>query len=342
MIDRLFSVKSYRTPLCFFVIALTALLSSLFFCTYQPLVLEHQRIMKYHLNEQYLSQFHQWMFLLNTTVSPVLHKFSVYHDEYRQSHPFPHLVGDHLFPSSIVAEMMKEFPEDPKFNPNLKKGIDCVEGAECSRDKNHAGVDQFHKPEFFGPATAAVFMFLKSSQFVNSLEQLTGLKGLIPDYLNVESGLHQVMKGGIFGIHSNPAPSKESKPLRQVKVELYLNPDWVDEFAGHLELWSTDLTQCSKAILPTAGRVAIMALTERTFAGHPRPLTSPHHRSRRSLSVTYYTAAEPGASCSYSSCSLLEALPPLTFVSVKCSCADKRCGGDTLKHTNTAIDFAQA
>jgi Rps23 Pro-64 3,4-dihydroxylase Tpa1-like proline 4-hydroxylase len=54
---------------------------------------------------------------------------------------------------------------------------------------------------------------------------------------------------------------------RRVNTFLYVNPDWPDDFGGHLELWDRNMSECRQRISPKLGRfVAFSSLqpTSRT------------------------------------------------------------------------------
>ncbi len=70
---------------------------------------------------------------------------------------------------------------------------------------------------------------------------------------------------------------------------VYLNEDWPEEYGGELELWSRDMQSCERRIRPLAGRCVIFNTTADSFHGHPRPLSCPDGKTRKSIALYYYT-----------------------------------------------------
>ena len=54
-----------------------------------------------------------------------------------------------------------------------------------------------------------------------------------------------------------------------------MNPEWKDEYNGHLMLCDKDKKQCVKKILPILNRCVIFNTTNRSIHGHPKPLNVP-------------------------------------------------------------------
>ena len=130
---------------------------------------------------------------------------------------------------------------------------------------------------------------LNSSTFIRTLEGLTGIENLIPDPSLRGGGLHQILPGGLLGIHADFTHHVKYDLERRVNLLLYLNKDWEDEYGGHLELWNRDASHCVKRIRPTAGRCIIFNTDADSYHGHPRPLTCPEGITRKSIAIYYYT-----------------------------------------------------
>jgi hypothetical protein len=76
-------------------------------------------------------------------------------------------------------------------------------------------------------------------------------------------------------------------------VLLYLNREWEPAWGGELQLWSQNMKRCEQRIVPVFNRLVVFSTTERSFHGHPEPLSCPEDRSRRSLALYYYSAGRP-------------------------------------------------
>ncbi|HEY8180883.1 MAG TPA: 2OG-Fe(II) oxygenase [Thermoanaerobaculia bacterium] len=130
------------------------------------------------------------------------------------------------------------------------------------------------------------------------LEALTGIDGLIPDPYFGGGGLHQIEAGGFLKVHADFNVHPKLKIDRRLNLLLYLNKDWREEYGGHLELWDSEMKACRKRILPVFNRTVVFSTTDTSFHGHPQPLTPPPGRTRKSISLYYYSAGRPASEAS--------------------------------------------
>ena len=195
------------------------------------------------------------------------------HETYTQADPFPHIVIPSFLTDDAVRRVATEFPphetgrySDPQ--SRLKTG--------------------YHLEKIGSPYIHSVINALNSAAFLEFLRALTGIKGLIPDPYQVGGGLHETRRGGHLSIHADFNMHPSLKLKRRLNLILFLNDDWDETYGGHLELWSKDMQQCCKRVLPELGKAIIFNTDQDSFHGHPDPLTCPESRTRRSLALYYY------------------------------------------------------
>jgi 2OG-Fe(II) oxygenase superfamily len=200
--------------------------------------------------------------------------------KFTSADPFPHVVADGLFPEGVLAEVLAEFPEPERAD---WQQFDRATEVKLAL----ADVTQM------GPSTRALLADLNSGPFIEFLETLTGIEGLIPDPHYVGGGLHQIRPGGFLKVHADFNRHKRLQLDRRLNLLLYLNRDWEDDYGGHLELWDRSMSRCAQRVLPVFNRMVVFATTDFSFHGHPEPLTCPPDRARRSLALYYYTNGRP-------------------------------------------------
>jgi hypothetical protein len=265
--------------------------------------------------------------ILNETVPPNLNVILKSHVNY-VTPPFPHFAADNIFPESVLREIIQnEFPDHPTpsnagANKDIKK--DCPRGGLCFNSANQENKIQFSGMQSYGPATVALFTFLKSPVMMHFLEKMSGIYGLIADDMHAGSGLHQTLPGGLLGLHSDFNKHKVTGLHRRVNMFVYLNPDWKESYGGYLELWPKDLSVCQANLLPTLGRFAMFSSTDYSYHGHPKALACPPDRSRRSLALYYYTKTRPAEDCINNECDVER--HTTNFVDGKCDCGTANCG----------------
>lgn len=202
--------------------------------------------------------------------------------QYAAADPFPHIVLDDLFDPAVLDALLAEFPTPQEMrswlnfdSPNEKKL-----GFWHERSSVSEGIRHFLEA-------------MNGFETLLFLEQLTGIEGLISDPYFAGGGPHQIESGGYLKIHSDFNFHPKLKLDRRLNMLVYLNRDWREEWGGHLELWDGELRACRQRILPAFNRTVIFSTTDRSYHGHPHPLTSPPGVTRKSISLYYYTAGRP-------------------------------------------------
>jgi Rps23 Pro-64 3,4-dihydroxylase Tpa1-like proline 4-hydroxylase len=144
-----------------------------------------------------------------------------------------------------------------------------------------------------GDATRHLLAEFNSAAFIDFLQELTGIGGLVPDPHFEGGGMHQIVRGGHLDVHVDFNRHPVTGLDRRLNVLLYLNRGWDAEWGGELQLWSQNMKRCEQRIVPVFNRLVVFSTTERSFHGHPEPLSCPEDRSRRSLALYYYSKGRP-------------------------------------------------
>jgi Rps23 Pro-64 3,4-dihydroxylase Tpa1-like proline 4-hydroxylase len=135
-----------------------------------------------------------------------------------------------------------------------------------------------------------VFEYLVSDEFVDKIEDITGIKNLIRnDITLLGAGIHRIIEGGYLKDHTDFNSYTHTvlgKLDRRVNLLIYLNPYWQDEYNGHLQLSDRVNKTVNYNIRPIFNRCVIFNTTNKSVHGHPFPLKT---SKRQSLAVYYYT-----------------------------------------------------
>lgn len=192
-------------------------------------------------------------------------------------HPFLHTVIDDLIPPRMVRLINEEWPADEAswhpYNHKYSQKRACF------------------NPELFGFYTREQLSVMNSAAYTRMLGAQFGLLNLVSDPMLFGGGLHESFAGGFLSIHADFNIHPQTKLIRRLNLLLFLNEDWREEYGGNLELW--DGEKCCESIAPIAGRCVIFETTNRSFHGHPTPMTC-GDRSRRSIALYYYSPAMEG------------------------------------------------
>lgn len=199
------------------------------------------------------------------------------HKTYVANDPFPHIVIDNFLPVDCLRRIVEEFPDrdTPQFSDSQSK-------LKTS----------YHTEEIESAYITNFLNALNSSQFLGFLEEMTGIKGLIPDPHMGGGGLHETATGGHLSIHADFNIQRQLNLRRRLNLILFLNEGWKDEYGGSLELWSKDMKECCHSVSPVLARTVVFNTELDSFHGHPDPTTSPPDVLRRSIALYYYTVPE--------------------------------------------------
>ncbi len=199
---------------------------------------------------------------------------------YAQADPFPHIVLDNFLPEPILDAVLQEFPQPNQID--WQQFNNLAEKKLASKSESH-----------MGDMTRFLLYQLNSSIFIDFLEKLTGIDGLLPDPHFVGGGLHQIQSGGYLKVHVDFNRHERLKLDRRLNLLIYLNKDWHESYGGCLELWDRQSKVCHRKIHPFFNRCVIFSTTDFSYHGHPEPLTCPKDRTRKSLALYYYSNGRP-------------------------------------------------
>lgn len=200
--------------------------------------------------------------------------------KYPDAKPFPSIVLDDFIDADVLRRVDRDFP--------ASEGKDFFD-----RDQERLKF-QFQPQEVRSPLIRNLLAELNSRAFIAFLEEMTGIKGLIPDPHYAGGGLHEIKRGGHLGVHADFNIHEDMKVERRLNLLIYLNDDWPDEYGGKLELWDREMKGCEVSVAPLLGRAVVFSTNLDSYHGHPDALQCPPDRSRRSIATYYYTAFTEG------------------------------------------------
>jgi hypothetical protein len=204
-----------------------------------------------------------------------------YRDAFRRARPFPCVVIDNLFPDEVAERLLAELPP-------LSELAFAGSRDEPRRQGKYMSTTEAKLGDF----TTHVLHHLNASPFLEFLESLTGIQGLLPDP-DVRLSVRQYSRGACLGIHADANWHAKLRLDRRLNFILYLNKTWRPEWGGNLELWDAGLTRCERDVAPLFNRSIIFAATETGYHGFPDPVRCPDGETRKTLQLYYYTNGRP-------------------------------------------------
>lgn len=206
---------------------------------------------------------------------------------YQAASPFPHVVIDDFLPPALLDKVLTRFDAS-------RRGLD-----DMSFDRPQERFKSSFQPDSLDDDLRQLFYSFNSRPFIRVMENITGIKGLIPDPYFLGAGIHEIKQGGHLSIHADFNHHVPMNLERRINVLIYLNKDWQPDYGGSLELWDEGMGRCFHSIVPTFNRCVIFNTTSNSQHGNPQPIAHPEGISRKSIALYYYTSTWDGSKRSH-------------------------------------------
>ncbi len=200
---------------------------------------------------------------------------------FRNAEPFPHVVIEDLFHHEVLDAVVDEFPP---------AGSSDWDVTRESRTARKTGLRSDAK---MGAASRSLLSDLNSGTFIDFVEEVSGISGLVPDPHFFGGGLHQVGNDGFLKVHADFSRHPRLRLERRLNLILYLNRNWREDYGGSLELWDRDMTHAAARVPPVFNRCILFETTRTSYHGHPEPLAVPGDVTRKSVAIYYYSNGRP-------------------------------------------------
>ena len=203
---------------------------------------------------------------------------------YAAADPFPHIVIDSFLPLGLAGRLLSKFGQ-----------VDNDNDLNTRFDRPQERLKITYHPDNLQEWSRSVFYAFNSRPFIEVIENITGIEGLIADPHFSGAGYHEIRNGGHLSVHADFNHHKELNLERRVNVLIYLNPGWQDSFGGQLELWEPAMKRLGRSVVPEFNRCVIFNTTSTSMHGNPQPVNHPEGVARRSIALYYYTATWDGS-----------------------------------------------
>lgn len=149
--------------------------------------------------------------------------------------------------------------------------------------------------DWYPTAFYKTFFDLTSREFTQSLEELTGIDGLIADYGLHAGGMHLHASNGRLNLHQDAKVHPKLGLVRKLNLIVYLNKNWEDEWGGELEFWDDkdgEPGTLSFYVEPKFNRAVLFETDGNFWHGLPEMIAAPNGENRQSIAVFYYVKPE--------------------------------------------------
>ena len=260
-------------------------------------------------------------------------------DKYQTAQPFQHIVIDDFLKDSLLNEVLNEYKDYDDWGWDNSKYSENHQVKKFFAPWNKEGYTTIPKN------TKQILDYFNSPEFINILENLTGIEGLIADPTLLGGGMHKIESGGKLSIHADSRKHIDTGYYRRLNLLLYLNEEWDEKWGGSLQLWDKNMERAIQEIQPILNRAVIFNTGVEAYHGHPYPLNTPEGVSRMSLALYYYTKENPNIEDNNITSAIWKDIPvngeknkPTMCFATMCK-NEEHCIKDTLEGVYKFIDY---
>lgn len=198
-------------------------------------------------------------------------------EAYQSAEPYHHICIDNFLPDTVLEHVCKD--------------LEALPEPESSFSRAQENLKSSYIPERLPSYTKNLFYAFNSRPFILFLEQMTGIKGLIPDPYFMGAGIHKTLNGGHLDIHADFNLHNQMQVERRLNVLIYLNKNWQEDWGGSFEIWDKEMKGMVKSFVPLFNRMVCFNTTSESWHGNPATVANPNGDPRMSIALYYYTAS---------------------------------------------------
>lgn len=208
--------------------------------------------------------------------------------QFRNAHPFPHVVIDGFFQPDFCAALLAQFPAFDEHKAINENGL---VGGKATEEKVRR----------LGSAYRQLDDAVRSADFRELIGRITGIPDLQYDPYYFGGGTHENRAGQDLDPHVDFNYHPVTRQHRRLNLIVYLNETWEDDWGGALQLHRDPYRQPGEdeivTVTPLLNRCVIFATSERSWHGFERIRLPAGRRwlTRKSFALYYYTDTRPAA-----------------------------------------------
>lgn len=149
--------------------------------------------------------------------------------------------------------------------------------------------------DLYNPILEEVVYAFQDERIVRVVEEITGLKEMIPDKHLYAGGISLMATGNFLNPHLDNSHDNDRENYRVLNLLYYVTPDWEINNGGNLELWDDGLGKPQRVIHSKFNRLVLM-ITNKTSIHSVSKVTA---LGKRCCVSNYYFSAKPAEASEY-------------------------------------------
>lgn len=140
----------------------------------------------------------------------------------------------------------------------------------------------------------AVFAF-QDIRIVHIIEEITGLKEMIPDEHLYAGGISLMATGNFLNPHLDNSHDNDRANYRVLNLLYYCTPNWDIDYGGNLELWDNGMNKKQRVIHSKFNRLVLMITNKTSIHSVSKVLAD----GKRCCVSNYYFSKKPAEANEY-------------------------------------------
>lgn len=194
---------------------------------------------------------------------------------------FSFWIIDDLLPIQLALEIANKFPEE-----TILRQRDTI------REYKRVGVDFDRYEKIMEDITYA----FHDHRVVKKIEEITGIKGMIPDEKLYAGGLSSMAKNSFLNPHLDNSHDDDHRLYRVLNLLYYVSHDWKLEYGGNLLLFPKGMKGEATEVESRFNRLVLMETNDLSYhavtkvkCSNPRRCVSNYYFSEKSTNGKEYS-----------------------------------------------------
>lgn len=202
------------------------------------------------------------------------------HADFNKADRINSCVIDNLLPDEIAHEIYAAFPSPEEMTAYKS----------LRENKRIAAQMDLYNPLL----EEAVFAF-QDKRIVKIVEEITGLKEMIPDEHLYAGGISLMATGNFLNPHLDNSHDNDRQHYRVLNLLYYCTPDWDINNGGNLELWDNGMNKPQRVIHSKFNRLALMITNKSSIHSVSKVVA----QGKRCCVSNYYFSEKPAEANEY-------------------------------------------
>jgi Rps23 Pro-64 3,4-dihydroxylase Tpa1-like proline 4-hydroxylase len=200
--------------------------------------------------------------------------------DFNQSGRINSCIIDDVFPEAVAKEIYDAYPspEEMAIHKSLRE------------NKRIAAQMDLYNPLL----EEAVYAF-QDDRIVKIVEEITGLKEMIPDEHLYAGGISLMATGNFLNPHLDNSHDNDRENYRVLNLLYYVTPDWDVNNGGNLELWDNGMNKPQRVIHSKFNRLVLMITNKTSIHSVSKVIA----QGKRCCVSNYYFSKRPAEPSEY-------------------------------------------